>query len=284
MIWSAPTLLTLSPLGAPLAHVGLHVTAVLRSYDTETFLPPHRAAAVAPTPAAETRAVSVYFLRGETLAPAARTIAGDAVATEALRALLAGPTAAERETGLGSAIPAGTAVRSVAVAGGTATVDLTGAFETGGGTLSMAARLAQVTYTVTQFPTVSRVVYELDGVPLTVLGGEGILLDEPQTRARYEQASVDSLDASLLGPVFVDSPAQGAPFTSPLRVTGTVTEPVTLALTDWDGRILAEAEIDAAVAARTGFDFELPFEPGLYPRGALLASTGDTVVEIPLGR
>jgi len=84
--------------------------------------------------------------------------------------------------------------------------------------------------------------------------------------------------------VFVDSPAQGAPFTSPLRVTGTVTEPVTLALTDWDGRILAEAEIDAAVAARTGFDFELPFEPGLYPRGALLASTGDTVVEIPLGR
>jgi hypothetical protein len=42
VIWGAPTLLTLNPLGAPIAHVGLHVTAVIHSYDTPTFLPPHR--------------------------------------------------------------------------------------------------------------------------------------------------------------------------------------------------------------------------------------------------
>jgi len=41
LIWTAPTLLTLSPLGAPIAHAGLHVSAVLHSYETETFLPPH---------------------------------------------------------------------------------------------------------------------------------------------------------------------------------------------------------------------------------------------------
>ena len=41
MIWSAPTLLTLNPAGAPLAHAALHVTAVAHSYDTDTFLPPH---------------------------------------------------------------------------------------------------------------------------------------------------------------------------------------------------------------------------------------------------
>lgn len=41
VIWSAPTLVTLSPFGAPIAHVGLHVGAVLHSYDTDTFLPPH---------------------------------------------------------------------------------------------------------------------------------------------------------------------------------------------------------------------------------------------------
>jgi hypothetical protein len=41
VIWSAPTLLTLSPLGAPIAHAGLHVSAVLHSYETNTFLPPH---------------------------------------------------------------------------------------------------------------------------------------------------------------------------------------------------------------------------------------------------
>jgi hypothetical protein len=41
VIWSAPTLLTLSPLGAPIAHAGLHVGAVIHSYETDTFLPPH---------------------------------------------------------------------------------------------------------------------------------------------------------------------------------------------------------------------------------------------------
>jgi hypothetical protein len=41
LVWSVPTLLTLSPIGSPIAHAGLHVTAVLHSYDTGTFLPPH---------------------------------------------------------------------------------------------------------------------------------------------------------------------------------------------------------------------------------------------------
>lgn len=41
VVWSAPTLITLSPIGAPLAHIGLHVSAVVHTYDTDTFLPPH---------------------------------------------------------------------------------------------------------------------------------------------------------------------------------------------------------------------------------------------------
>ena len=41
LVWSAPTLLTLNPLGAPIAHVGLHVTAVVHDYHTDLFLPPH---------------------------------------------------------------------------------------------------------------------------------------------------------------------------------------------------------------------------------------------------
>jgi hypothetical protein len=43
VVWSAPTLLTLNPVGAPIAHVGLHTSAVLHSYETDTFLPPHPA-------------------------------------------------------------------------------------------------------------------------------------------------------------------------------------------------------------------------------------------------
>jgi hypothetical protein len=41
LIWSVPTLATLNPIGAPIAHVGLHVSAVAHNYDTELFLPPH---------------------------------------------------------------------------------------------------------------------------------------------------------------------------------------------------------------------------------------------------
>jgi D-alanyl-D-alanine carboxypeptidase len=43
VVWSMPTLLTLSPFGAPIAHAGLHVSAVVHSSDTDTFLPPHQA-------------------------------------------------------------------------------------------------------------------------------------------------------------------------------------------------------------------------------------------------
>jgi hypothetical protein len=42
VVWSVPTLVTLNPIGAPIAHAGLHTSAVLHSYETNTFLPPHR--------------------------------------------------------------------------------------------------------------------------------------------------------------------------------------------------------------------------------------------------
>lgn len=41
VMWSVPTLVTLNPIGAPIAHAGLHTSAVLHSYETDTFLPPH---------------------------------------------------------------------------------------------------------------------------------------------------------------------------------------------------------------------------------------------------
>lgn len=41
VVWSAPTLLTLNPVGVPIAHAGFHVSAVLHSYETDLMLPPH---------------------------------------------------------------------------------------------------------------------------------------------------------------------------------------------------------------------------------------------------
>ncbi|MBD0338577.1 MAG: hypothetical protein ICV67_04725 [Thermoleophilia bacterium] len=42
VLWSIPTLVTLNPVGAPIAHVGVHVTAVLHDSETDLYLPPHR--------------------------------------------------------------------------------------------------------------------------------------------------------------------------------------------------------------------------------------------------
>ena len=41
LVWSVPTLATLNPVGAPIAHVGVHVSAIAHNYDTDLFLPPH---------------------------------------------------------------------------------------------------------------------------------------------------------------------------------------------------------------------------------------------------
>jgi peptidoglycan/LPS O-acetylase OafA/YrhL len=41
LIWAAPVLATWNPIGAPIAHAGLHTTAVVHSYETDLFLPPH---------------------------------------------------------------------------------------------------------------------------------------------------------------------------------------------------------------------------------------------------
>jgi hypothetical protein len=42
LVWSVPTLVTLNPVGTPLTHAAIHVTAVLHNSETEVFLPPHR--------------------------------------------------------------------------------------------------------------------------------------------------------------------------------------------------------------------------------------------------
>jgi hypothetical protein len=41
LVWSVPTLVTLNPIGSPIAHMAVHVTAVSHSYETDLFLPPH---------------------------------------------------------------------------------------------------------------------------------------------------------------------------------------------------------------------------------------------------
>ncbi|MGD8229931.1 MAG: hypothetical protein PVI20_19290 [Desulfobacteraceae bacterium] len=41
-IMSVPTLVSSNPVGSPIAHIALHITAVIHSPKTDLFLPPHR--------------------------------------------------------------------------------------------------------------------------------------------------------------------------------------------------------------------------------------------------
>jgi hypothetical protein len=95
--------------------------------------------------AAEPR-VSVYFVQGEQLSPVPRP---GATALDAVRQLVAGPTRAEAVAGFRTYVPAGTRVRSVSVANGIATVDLTQAFVAGADPGSRLARLSELVRTLT---------------------------------------------------------------------------------------------------------------------------------------
>ena len=73
-----------------------------------------------------------------------------------------------------------------------ATVDLTSEYQSGGGSLSLQKRLAQVVYTLTQFPSVGAVRFRLDGSPVDVFSGEGIILDHPVGRSDYKDLAPTS--------------------------------------------------------------------------------------------
>ena len=151
--------------------------------------------------------VRIYFLRGEQLAIEHRDVEGPAVLRGAISALLEGSAG-----DLLTAIPAGTQLLDVALRDGTATIDLNSAFESGGGSLSMLARVAQVVFTATQYDNVDEVVFWLDGAPVEYLGGEGIVMSEPWTRS--------DVPRELTGGVIVDTPRPGDAVTSPFVVTG----------------------------------------------------------------
>lgn len=155
--------------------------------------------------------LQVWLIRSGKLFVTQRTEPyGPAVGSAALHAVLSGPTAAEQAAGLQSAIPAGTTLLSLKIAHGTATVNFSSAFESAGTASTMPARLAQVIYTITQFPTVTRVQFQVDGQSRTVIGR--VPVQSPQTRAMF---------GSYLPAITVTSPVIGDQVSSPVTVSGT---------------------------------------------------------------
>jgi hypothetical protein len=216
------------------------------------------------TAPAETVTLRVYFLRDGMVWPVAREIEEtEAVATAALEELLVGPTAQETaDLDLSTAIPSGTELDGLEVTDGVATVELTAEMPDDA--------LAQVVYTLTQFPTVESVEIQ----------------EKTYTRADFEEQTPA---------VLVESPLSFERVTSPLRVTGTANTfeaTFNYELTDTDGLIVDKNFVTATsgTGTRGTFDFTTgPFTVPFDGVGALIvfefsAKDGSRInlVEIPL--
>jgi hypothetical protein len=155
--------------------------------------------------------LQAWFSRNGKLFVTNRTVPATAgIGQAALDRMLAGPSAAEYAAGLRSRIPATTTVHGVRISAGIATVDLSSSFESAASPPAMPLRIAQVVYTLTQFPTVTGVRFAINGQGVTVVGG--VPVQSPQTRAMY---------SGYLPAITVRSPVIGARLTSPVTVSGT---------------------------------------------------------------
>ena len=174
------------------------------------------------TPApAGTIVLRAYFFLGNTknrdgqstgITPVLREVPKtQAIAAAALRALLAGPSTLElaANPALRTEIPAGVRLLGVTIKDGVATVDLSSEFGAGGDINALWGRIAQVTYTVTQFSTVNSVQFNLDGAPAFPPGMIAML--EPVGRDNFEE---------MRPAIFVDRPAWGGAAGNPAVISG----------------------------------------------------------------
>jgi hypothetical protein len=169
-----------------------------------------RADSHGPRPHASTT-ISVWFKRSARLWHTRRTAAAATFPVRtAVRALLDGPNAAESAAGVKTAVAAGTRLLSTSVSGGVATINFRQSFASPAPKKRIRMRLAQLTFTATQFSNVHAVSLEIMGSRVTSIGG--VPVPAHMTRAHF---------ARLLPAIVVHRPVIGATLSPTVRVTGT---------------------------------------------------------------
>jgi hypothetical protein len=209
---------------------------------------------IAPSPSAApsgTTIVRAYFwldgLPGSAgIVPVLREIpATKGVANAAVAQLLAGPTAGERSRSISSQLPAGLQLLSLTIKDGLATVDLSSEFTAGGPGEAYQTRLAQIVYTLTQFPSVKHVAVMIEGT------GDSVAL----SRADY---------VDLLPDIWVDRPAWGAAIGNPAHITGNANvfeAEFRIEILDGGGKTLADehAMASCGTGCRGTFDVTIAY-------------------------
>ena len=145
-----------------------------------------------PSTAAEETSVQVYWLDTAPnadsfeLRPSSvavqKSAQPEAVLESAVQRLLEGPDVQEFAT----TIPKGTKLLGVDVESDGVHVNLSPEFTAGGGSASMMGRLGQLIYTATSLDPNAQVWIDVNGKPLDVLGGEGIVVEQPMTRENFD--------------------------------------------------------------------------------------------------
>lgn len=241
-------------------------------------------------PTATTTVLVYFFLGGAPehggLVPVERVIpqqpepASASTESATLDALLAGPTEAEgaASPAIFSVMPEGTRVLGLELGNrGIATVDLSREFEAAG-SANAKGRLAQVVYTLTQFPGITDVHFKIAGTPISVFSDAQLPLDPPVDRTDF----TDELPV-----IFLDRPAWGAALGNPAHLTGlaNVFEAQFLVrILDGSGGTVAERSVMASCG--TGcwgtFDETIPYSvtaagPGRVQAYELSAADGSIV-------
>ena len=201
------------------------------------------------------------------------------VATAAITALFAGPTSAEAGRAISTAIPDGSKLLGISVANGVATIDLSSEFESGGGSASVQGRLGQVVYTLTQFPSIKSVVFQIEGQTAEIFSGEGVVLDKPVGRTDY---------VALLPDIWVDRPAFNAAIGNPAHVTGNANvfeATFRIAILDGAGKVLVDqmAMATCGTGCRGTFDVTIPYTVTKAQYGTLRVYFGSAQDGSPQG-
>ena len=131
-------------------------------------------------------AVSVYLIRDDFLVHVTRDLPVPTTLEKTLESLLAGASQPEERANLRTSIPPGTRLLGLEVEGDTATLDLSSDFASVGGEEEILA-VAQIVLTTTSVDGVSRVEFELEGVPTDVPVAGGALSVEPVSADHYDE-------------------------------------------------------------------------------------------------
>jgi hypothetical protein len=136
------------------------------------------------TPAAGRVSETLCFVRDHRLVAVVRQVNAAPTVDAHLQHLLAGPTQAERDTGLGSALPGAITAATARLSGTVAQVDVREAGDEIGRSDEVLA-FGQMVCTLTRRRDVSAVSFARDGRPLEVPRADGSLSQQPLTATDY---------------------------------------------------------------------------------------------------